>query len=59
MCLNENSVRRFSAKVRKEDLFEPALEVVDLQEIRNDNGVRIVNFATSKISTTIHIHGCL
>jgi hypothetical protein len=38
----------FSAKVGKEDIFKPPIENEGLHEISNDNGVRLVNCATSK-----------
>jgi hypothetical protein len=38
----------FSAKVGREDIFKPTIGHESLNEISNDNGVRLVNFATSK-----------
>jgi hypothetical protein len=38
----------FNAKVGREGIFKPTTENESLHEIRNDNGVRVVNFATSK-----------
>jgi hypothetical protein len=38
----------FSAKVGREDIFKPTIGNERLQEISNDNGVRLVNFAISK-----------
>jgi exonuclease III len=38
----------FNAKVCREDIFKPTIENESLREINNDNGVRVVNFATSK-----------
>jgi endonuclease/exonuclease/phosphatase family metal-dependent hydrolase len=38
----------FNAKVGRENIFKPMIGNEDLHEISNDNGVRIVNFATSK-----------
>jgi exonuclease III len=38
----------FSAKVGREDIFEPTIGNDSLREISNDNGIRAVNFATSK-----------
>jgi endonuclease/exonuclease/phosphatase family metal-dependent hydrolase len=38
----------FNAKVDREDIFEPTIANESLHEITNDNGVRLVNFATSK-----------
>jgi hypothetical protein len=41
----------FNAEVGREDIFKPTIGNESLDEIRNDNGVRVVNFATSKILT--------
>ena len=38
----------FNAKVGRENIFKPTIRNVSLRQDRNDNGVRIVNFATSK-----------
>jgi hypothetical protein len=38
----------FSAKVGRKDSFKPTIGSESLQEINNDSGVRVVNFATSK-----------
>jgi hypothetical protein len=38
----------FNATVGREDIFKPATGSETLHEISNDNGVRVVNFATSK-----------
>jgi hypothetical protein len=38
----------FNAKVGREDTFKPTIGNESLHEISNDNGIRIVNFATSK-----------
>jgi hypothetical protein len=38
----------FNTKVRREDIFKPIIGNKNLHEARNDNGVRVVNFATSK-----------
>jgi hypothetical protein len=38
----------FSAKAGKEGIFKPTTGNESLHEISNDNGVRLVNFATSK-----------
>jgi hypothetical protein len=38
----------FNAKVGKEDIFKPTIGNERLHEISNDNGVTLVNFATSK-----------
>jgi len=39
----------FNAKVGKENIFKPTIQQESLHQDINDNGVRIVNFATSKI----------
>jgi hypothetical protein len=38
----------FNAKVGREDIFKPTNGNESLHEISNDNGVRLVNFATPK-----------
>jgi hypothetical protein len=38
----------FNAKIGREDIFKPTIWNESLHEISNDNGVRLVNFATSK-----------
>jgi hypothetical protein len=38
----------FNAKVGREDILKLTIGNESLHEIRNDNGVRLVNFATSK-----------
>jgi hypothetical protein len=38
----------FSTKVGREDIFKPKIGNESLHEISNENGVRLVNFATSK-----------
>jgi hypothetical protein len=38
----------FNAKVGREDIFKPTIWNESLYEISNDNGVWLVNFATSK-----------
>jgi hypothetical protein len=38
----------FNEKVGREDTFKPVIGTESLDEISNDNGVTIVNFATSK-----------
>jgi hypothetical protein len=37
----------FSAKVGRKNIFKPTIGNESLHEISNDNGVRLVNFATS------------
>jgi exonuclease III len=49
----------FNAKVRREDIFKPIICNKSLHEASNDNGVRVVNFATSKnliVKSTIFPH---
>jgi hypothetical protein len=41
-------LRDFNSKVGREDIFKPTIGIESLDEISNDNGVRLVNFATSK-----------
>jgi hypothetical protein len=36
----------FNAKVGREDIFKPTIGNESLHEISNDNGIRVVNFAT-------------
>jgi exonuclease III len=38
----------FNAKVDREDIFDPTIGNESLHEISNNNGVRVVKFATSK-----------
>jgi len=38
----------FNAKVRRENIFKPTIGQESLHQDSNDNGVRLVNFATSK-----------
>jgi hypothetical protein len=38
----------FNAKAGREDIFKPTIGNESSHEISNDNGVRVVNFATSK-----------
>jgi hypothetical protein len=40
----------WNAKVGREDIFKPTIGNESLHEISDDNGVRVANFATSKIS---------
>jgi hypothetical protein len=58
----------FNAKVGMKDIFKPTIWNERPHEITNDNGVRVVNFATSKnllsnalslITTFIHKPGYL
>jgi hypothetical protein len=34
--------------IKREDIFKPTIRNVSLHELSNDNGVRVLNFATSK-----------
>ncbi|PNF27173.1 hypothetical protein B7P43_G07841 [Cryptotermes secundus] len=43
----------FNAKVGREDIFKPTIGNESLHDISNDDGVRVVNFATSKNLTVI------
>jgi hypothetical protein len=54
----------FNAKVGIEDFFKPTIWNENLHEINNHNGIRVVNFVTSKnliVRTTMlpyrNIHG--
>jgi len=38
----------FNAKVERENIFKPTIGQESLHQDSNDNGVRLVNFATSK-----------
>jgi hypothetical protein len=38
----------FNAKVGRENIFKPKIGNESLHEINNDNGVRVVNYATVK-----------
>jgi endonuclease/exonuclease/phosphatase family metal-dependent hydrolase len=49
----------FNAKVGREDTFKPTIGNESLHQDNNDNGVRVVNFATSKnlaIKSTMFPH---
>jgi hypothetical protein len=49
----------FNAKVGREEIFKPTNRNESLHEISNDNGVRLVNFATSKnlrVKSTMFLH---
>jgi hypothetical protein len=49
----------FNAKVGREDVFKPTIWKESLHEISNDNGIRVVNLATSKnlrVKSTIFPH---
>jgi hypothetical protein len=58
-------LRDFNAIVGREDIFKPTIGNENLHEIINDNGVKLVNFATSKnlrVKSTMfphhNIHKC-
>jgi hypothetical protein len=38
----------FNTKVGKKNIFYPTIGIVSLHQDSNNNGVRVVNFATSK-----------
>ena len=40
----------FNAKVGRENIFQPTIGQESLHQDSNDNGIRLVNFATSKKS---------
>jgi len=49
----------FNAKVGRENIFKPTIGNESLHQDINDNGVRIVNFATSKnlvVKSTMFLH---
>ena len=48
----------FNAKVGSENIFKPPIRNESLHQDSNDNGVRIVNFATSKnlVKSTMFPH---
>jgi hypothetical protein len=49
----------FNAKLGREDIFKPTVGKESFHEDSNDNGVRVVNFATSKnlvVKSTIFPH---
>jgi len=47
----------FVTKVWREDIIKPTIRNRSLLEISNDNGVRVVNFTTSKdLLSTMFLH---
>ena len=49
----------FNAKVGRENIFKPTIGNESLHQESNDNGVRIVNFCTSKnlvVKGTMFLH---
>jgi hypothetical protein len=53
---HKNLLGDINAKVVREDIFKPTIGNESLEEIINDNGVRVVNFATSK---TLPVEGAM
>jgi hypothetical protein len=50
----------FNAKIDRENVFKPTIGNESLHKIINDNGVRVINFATSKnltVKSTMFSHG--
>jgi hypothetical protein len=47
-------LRDSNAKVGREDIFKPTIRNESLREINNDDGVRVVNFSTSKSTMLPH-----
>jgi hypothetical protein len=47
-CHMKILLQDFNVKVGKEDIFKPTIGIESLYESTNDNGVRLVYFATSK-----------
>jgi len=47
-CLVKIILGDFNAKVGRENIFKPTIGTESLHQDSDDNGVRIVNFATSK-----------
>jgi len=41
-------LRDFNAKIGRKDIFKPIIGNESLHEASNDNGIKVVNFATSK-----------
>jgi hypothetical protein len=46
----KNLLGDFNSKMSREGIFKATIRNESLHEISNDNGVRVVNFATSKKS---------
>jgi hypothetical protein len=49
----------FNEKVGREEIFKPIIGNASLPEASNDNGIRVVNFATSKniiVKSTTFLH---
>jgi hypothetical protein len=43
-----DDVKDSNAKVGRKNIFKPTIRNENLYEISNDNGLRVVNFSTSK-----------
>jgi hypothetical protein len=57
-----NILGDFNAKVGREDIFKPTIGNESSHEVSNDNGVRAVNFATSKnlvVKSTMFPHSSI
>jgi endonuclease/exonuclease/phosphatase family metal-dependent hydrolase len=55
----KNLLGDFNAKVGREDIFKPTIVNKSLHEMSNNNGVMLVNFATSKnlrVKSTVFPH---
>jgi hypothetical protein len=49
LYLSKNMLRDFNAKLVRKDVLKATIANESLHQVSNDNGVRIVIFATSKI----------
>jgi hypothetical protein len=47
-CHMQIMSRDFNHKIRREEILKPTIGNESLHEIGNDNGVRLIDFATSK-----------
>jgi hypothetical protein len=47
-CHKKILLQDFNAKVGREEISKPKIGNESLHEISNDNGIRVLNFATSK-----------
>jgi hypothetical protein len=45
-----NILLHFTAKANREDILKPTIGTGSLHEISNDNEIKVVNFATTKLS---------
>jgi hypothetical protein len=58
-CHMEILLGEFNAKVGRKDIFKPVIGNESLHDVSNDNGARVVNFATSKnlhVMSTTFLH---